>query len=139
MLKTIIDVPDQRLATLLDRIPVGQIPHVKPLQTPSQQDLSTSFVPPRTSTENTLAAIWMDILGLGQIGIHDNFFELGGHSLLATQIISRIHKEFQVQLPLTDLFEEPTIAKLAETIETIRHFTQEPEIASDVKEEEIEL
>ena len=51
------------------------------------------------------------------MGIHDNFFELGGHSLLATQVISRVRKTFAVDIPLRNLFEEPTIANLSKIIE----------------------
>ncbi|BAY48984.1 peptide synthetase [Scytonema sp. HK-05] len=83
----------------------------------ARPDLEKSFAEPRTPIEEVLAAIWIDILRLEQVGIHDNFFELGGHSLLATQVISRLRKVFQVELPLRCLFESPTIAELAETIE----------------------
>jgi amino acid adenylation domain-containing protein len=83
----------------------------------ARPELEKSFAEPRTPIEEVLAAIWIDILRLEQVGIHDNFFELGGHSLLATQVISRLRKVFQVELPLRCLFESPTIAELAETIE----------------------
>jgi len=74
------------------------------------------FVPPRTETEATLAAIWSTVLRRERIGIEDNFFELGGHSLLATQLISRVRTTFRVELPLRYLFESPTVAQLASVL-----------------------
>jgi amino acid adenylation domain-containing protein/FkbM family methyltransferase len=73
---------------------------------------------PRNDTEKQLIKIWAGILKLAgeKIGINDNFFELGGHSLLATQLISRIRSEMGIELPLKALFEQTTIAHLAELI-----------------------
>ncbi|HEY7350648.1 MAG TPA: amino acid adenylation domain-containing protein [Ktedonobacterales bacterium] len=68
---------------------------------------------PRTPTEEQLAAIWTELLGLKQVGINENFFELGGHSLLAVRALSRAHDIFNIELPLSSLFEAPTIASLA--------------------------
>ena len=68
---------------------------------------------PRGPVEDLLAGIWCNVLGLKKVGIHDNFFELGGHSLLATQVMSRLRKVFQVEMPLRSFFESPTIAGLA--------------------------
>ena len=65
---------------------------------------------PRNSVEEILVGIWVDVLKLERVGIHDNFFELGGHSLLATQVIARLRKTIQIELPLRALFETPTIA-----------------------------
>ena len=73
---------------------------------------------PRNPTEKTMADIWEAALGLNQVGIHDNFFELGGDSLLATRVVSQACNAFQVDLPLSRLFESPTVAALAEQIET---------------------
>lgn len=70
-------------------------------------------VAPMTEMECQLASIWQSVLGVTQIGIHDNFFGIGGHSLLATQVISRIRDAFGVELPLSRLFETPTVAGLA--------------------------
>jgi glutamate-1-semialdehyde-2,1-aminomutase/malonyl CoA-acyl carrier protein transacylase len=91
----------------------------------SQTSLEQGFVPPHTATEETLAAIWAEVLGVERVGIHDNFFELGGNSLLATQVISRLREAFHVELPLRSLFEEPTVAYLSESIETSRWAAQE--------------
>ncbi|BBD64375.1 amino acid adenylation domain-containing protein [Nostoc commune NIES-4072] len=81
-------------------------------------EFEETFVAPQTLVEKQLAIIWMQVLGLEKIGINDNFFELGGHSLLATQITSRINKIFDVDLPLRQFFELPSIAKIAKIIES---------------------
>jgi amino acid adenylation domain-containing protein len=86
--------------------------------TASRPELTQTFVAPRTPTEEILAGIWRDVLGLEQVGIYDNFFNLGGHSLLATQVISLTRKAFKVELSLRSLFESPAIATLARKVET---------------------
>ena len=86
----------------------------------SRPDLETDYVAPRKPLEQSLAAIWCQLLGIEQVGIHDNFFALGGHSLLAISVYARIAAAFQVSLPLRKLFEAPTIAELASAIEAER-------------------
>ena len=88
-----------------------------PLPDVSRPDLQVRFVAPRTPTEQRLAALWAEVLGLERVGMRDNFFALGGHSLLATQVVSRIRQQLGIELPLRDLFEEPTIANLAAIID----------------------
>ena len=78
--------------------------------------LESTFVAPRTPTEQKVAKIWTEVLSVERVGVHDNFFELGGYSLLAIQLISRIQKEFNIELPLQKLFEAPTVARVAEEL-----------------------
>jgi amino acid adenylation domain-containing protein len=75
------------------------------------------FVETSGATEELLAGIWAQILGLDRVGAHDNFFELGGHSLLATQVVSRIRDVFGTELPLAAVFDEPTVRRLTRVIE----------------------
>ncbi|MEH2215454.1 amino acid adenylation domain-containing protein [Nostoc sp.] len=107
------------MLTALPLTPSGKIDR-QALPAPDQvrPETAKSFVAPRTPVEEVLAGIWSEILGIKQVGIHDNFFDLGGHSLLATQVVSQVREAFQVELRLRSLFETPTIAGLAELIET---------------------
>ncbi|MDO8223682.1 surfactin non-ribosomal peptide synthetase SrfAA [Bacillus cabrialesii] len=74
----------------------------------------TAYTAPRNETEKAIAAIWQDVLNIEKAGIFDNFFETGGHSLKAMTLLTKIHKETGVEIPLQFLFEHPTIASLAE-------------------------
>ena len=80
---------------------------------------SSKFVPPRNATEEILVGIWSDLLKVDRIGVFDNFFDLGGHSLLAGQVLARVAENFHVSLPLSVLFEAPTIAALARRIKDV--------------------
>ncbi|RED56619.1 non-ribosomal peptide synthetase [Cohnella lupini] len=75
-----------------------------------------AYVAPRTQTERQLATIWEEILHVSQAGVHDNFFDLGGHSLRAMTLVSRIHKQFEVEANLRDVFQYPTLESLAAMI-----------------------
>lgn len=72
---------------------------------------------PNSPNEIKMAAIWESLLHVNQIGLNDNFMDLGGHSLLVMLLLSEIHKQFGVQLPIHAIFDNPTIAKLAAYIE----------------------
>jgi len=106
---------------VLDALPVtpnGKVDR-DALPAPSQHrsELAEALAAPRTPGEEALATIWADVLKLDTVGAHDNFFDLGGHSLLAVQVVSRVRKAFHVELPLRSLFQTPTVAGLAATIE----------------------
>lgn len=74
---------------------------------------------PRSAIERQVAGIWESVLHIHDIGVHQDFFELGGHSLLVTRVISRIRAELGVPIPLTALFDAPTIAGLAAIVESL--------------------
>src|SRR5258708_15006585 len=74
----------------------------------------------RTEVEQKLAEMWGEVLKVGEVGVDENFFELGGHSLLVLQVMARIRREFNVELGVRTMFEEPTIAELAIEVEKAR-------------------
>ncbi|WP_082597264.1 type I polyketide synthase [Rhizobium sp. Root708] len=76
-------------------------------------NLDTDFVEPRNAVEVTIAGFWQELLGVAKVGIHDNFFDLGGHSLIAVRLFRMIKKRYDVDFPISVLFEAPTIAKCA--------------------------
>ncbi len=75
------------------------------------------YVAPSTPTEEAVAAIWGEVLGIEKVGVRSDFFALGGHSLLAAQVVSRLRQAFPAEIPLRSLFESPTVAGLAERID----------------------
>ncbi len=81
-------------------------------------DAGEEYIPPRNELERKLVGLWADVLGLeyGLIGIDSDFFGLGGHSLSATVLVSKIHKEFNVKLPLKELFKSSTVRQLGSVL-----------------------
>jgi len=102
----------------------------KALPAPDRAAKSTALrTAPRTPAEEALAAIWKEVLNVPEVGVHDNFLELGGSSLQAIQVQSRATKAFQVDLPLTALFEASTIEEMAALVE--RKLVEQLESMSD--------
>ncbi|NIM16727.1 MAG: SDR family NAD(P)-dependent oxidoreductase [Candidatus Aminicenantes bacterium] len=82
----------------------------------SRPELDSIYAPPRNGIEKVLVKIWQRFFGFQQVGVHDNFFALGGDSLKAMTIITKIHRELKVKIPLAEVFVHPTIAELSEFI-----------------------
>ena len=112
-------------------------PHPRP-------HLQTTYVAPQNDIEQKVADIWQQVLGIQQVGVHDNFFDLGGHSLLVSQVIGRLREAFQVDLPLSKIFDVPTVSGLAEVIAHIKNEVEDQErlevldILSRLSEEGVE-
>ncbi|MFD2762592.1 amino acid adenylation domain-containing protein [Micromonospora eburnea] len=103
--------------------------------TPSQLDGAREYVAPRDRTEEIIAGIWADVLGVDRIGVHDDFFGLGGHSLLATRVLARLREAFVTELPLRCLFEATTVAELAAV--TTEHIAAEIDGMTDAQLREL--
>jgi len=101
---------------LMERMPLtanGKLDR-KVLPTPERDAYAAqAYEAPQGEIETRLAEIWTDVLRVERVGRHDNFFELGGHSLLAMQVMARIRRFFDVELPVRSIFEKPTLAGLA--------------------------
>jgi amino acid adenylation domain-containing protein len=101
------------------------------LPAPDKTSREQEFIPPRTPTEEIVADIWCQVLKRERISIHDNFFDLGGHSLLATQVISKLRRAFEIEIPLRSLFETPTVAQLVEHIKKMLTVQQLQPVLTD--------
>ncbi len=117
---------------VLEKLPLtsnGKIDR-KALPAPSFTHITDihNYLPPRTPTEIQLSQIWAQVLHAPQVGISDNFFSIGGHSLLATQVVARVRKTLNVELPLQTLFDTPTIQAVAKVIDQLN-----PEIPDETR------
>ncbi|MBN2862729.1 MAG: amino acid adenylation domain-containing protein [Bacteroidales bacterium] len=77
---------------------------------------SHTFVAPSNETEELLVKIWKEVLELPEVGVEDHFFSIGGHSLKATAVITKISRDLNVEVPLREIFQRPTIRALAQYI-----------------------
>ncbi len=85
-----------------------------------ERGAEAEYVAPRTATEEVLAGIWAEVLGVERVGATASFFALGGHSLLAMRVVSRVREVFAVELPVRALFETPGVAGLGERVDALR-------------------
>jgi FkbH-like protein len=81
-------------------------------------DAVGKYVAPGNALERSIAKIWQNVLGIEKVGIHDNFFEIGGTSLKGIQLIAQLQREFNVNIPVVNLFERPTISSMAKMFQT---------------------
>jgi len=122
------------LLVVMDKMPVtpnGKLDR-RALPAPSEDDyIGSNFVAPRNDIEQGLADLWCEVLGLGKVGVLDNFFHVGGHSLLAVKLTSRVRDQFQIDLPLTAIFEQPTIEQLALYIDSVKWTQQQADLPAE--------
>ncbi|CAM5541492.1 Linear gramicidin synthase subunit B [Streptomyces afghaniensis] len=104
----------------LDTVPLNANGKVdrKALPTPTHDTGHAGRVAPRNGVEERIAELWEDVLGTSGFGVHDSFFKVGGNSILAIRLIAALRGEYEIDLPVRALFEGPTIAALADSVET---------------------
>ena len=78
------------------------------------------FIAPSDDIELKLAEIWKEILKVKKVGVTDNFFEIGGHSILAINLLEKISKDFEIEIPMVKFFMNPTIRNIANQIRIVR-------------------
>jgi amino acid adenylation domain-containing protein len=125
------ELPDYMVPSFfvkIDNIPLAPSGKVNRNLLPEPKiESNIEFIAPRNETEHRLRKVWADILDFEEqeIGIDYNFFELGGHSLKATLLITKMQKEFNLKIPLTEIFKYPTVRKLALLIDAVVYQSQE--------------
>ncbi|BAZ70600.1 McyC protein (plasmid) [Fischerella sp. NIES-4106] len=96
--------------------PNGKIDYKK-LPLPDEASIvESAYLAPRNQTESILANIWQQVLQVSKIGVYDNFFDLGGHSLHAMNLMALIYQDIEIEIPLSMIYEKPTLAELSEYI-----------------------
>jgi amino acid adenylation domain-containing protein len=98
---------------LLDELPLTPNGKLDRQALPEPADRPQGRIAPRDETELRVARIWEEVLGIGPIGVNERFFDLGGHSLLAVRLMARLRSEFGRDLPISALFQHPTVESLA--------------------------
>jgi len=123
-----------KLESLSTQGPTSATSPIRAVLSP-RHGVRTDYDAPRDETEQRIARIWQEALGMDQIGINDGFAQLGGHSLLAIRIVADLRKAFQIDLPVRALFDAPTVAELASRIKT--EITAEIEALTDEEVEQL--
>ncbi len=112
---------------MLESLPITQNGKIdrRALKAPSHTSDLDKFVEPRNQLELQLVQFWSKILKVDKVGVQDNFFDLGGHSLLASYLIAQIKQQFGKDIPLTTIFQNPTIEQLAPIIQKNSEYSHE--------------
>jgi acyl transferase domain-containing protein/acyl carrier protein len=105
---------------IADQVPASSLMQARP-------ELKSAYVAPVTETQKLIAAVWQDVLGIEQIGLDDVFSEIGGDSLIAIKVVARLSETLATTITVRTLFEDPTVARLAERIEALRAVASDSE------------
>ncbi|MRI02613.1 amino acid adenylation domain-containing protein [Kriegella sp. EG-1] len=88
---------------------------------------------PRTTLEINIAKIWSELLQIPTIGTDDNFFEMGGTSLLTQKVATQFRKQLNLKVPVTKIYQHPTIASLSNAIQSVSEVLDKPKLHNDIK------
>jgi hypothetical protein len=102
------------LVTVLETLPLNPNGKVDRKALPEPERASAqAYEAPQSGTEEALAAVWAEVLGVPRVGRHDNFFELGGHSLMSVQVVARVQGAMHADLTVADIFRQPVLMDMA--------------------------
>jgi SAM-dependent methyltransferase/aryl carrier-like protein len=124
LIETLPDFMVPATFMLLDRFPLTPNGKLDSRALPSPEILSTiAFRAPVTKNELLLASLYSELTGAAKVGLDDDFFAIGGHSLLAMRLVAQVRDKVGIDLPLRQLFEQPTVAALAGCLDTLKPST----------------
>jgi acyl carrier protein len=109
-------------------VPVSKAEHKRPA-------LVESFVAPSDETEQVVAKLWGEVLGIDQVGVNDDFFVLGGDSLLAMQLATRLRAELGVDLSAAAVLDAPTVAELTQSLRQLASLAEKDSTAERIQGE----
>ncbi|MER7213609.1 phosphopantetheine-binding protein, partial [Streptosporangium sp. NPDC000239] len=106
---------------ILDTLPLNHNGKVDrdALPAPVRGEAAEEEQGPRTEAEELVAEVWAEVLGVERIGVRDDFFALGGNSLLAIRVAARIRAAVDLEIPVNAVFTDPTVERLADTVEAL--------------------
>lgn len=117
-------------------VPVDALPRTaagkldrRALPPPPSTDPDDTYVAPRTPAEETVAAVWSEVLGVDRVGVHDDFFALGGNSLVALRLIARVREATGETVPVAALLQGPTVEQMARAVADRRPAVRLPVVA----------
>ncbi|WP_152447813.1 non-ribosomal peptide synthase/polyketide synthase, partial [Rhodococcus triatomae] len=105
-------------AMILDAVPTTPAGKVDRAALPEPVYAPREYVAPRTVTETMIADIYAEVLGVERVGADDNFFDIGGNSLTATRVVAHVNAAFDTAVPVREVFDAPTVAALAQVVES---------------------
>ncbi len=116
----------------LPLLPNGKVDRAA-LPPPQRQEAEAGHVAARTALEQALVDIWCELLGVARVGVHDDFFDLGGDSLKGMQMLARVRARHGIEIAISKLFSDPTIAALASGVEDLEDLQSEIDQMSDAE------
>ena len=107
----------------LEKMPLSQNGKVDRKALPEPQfsvNTGTEYIEPTNEDEKKMVKLWQEVLGISRVGINDNFFEIGGHSLKAAVLVSKIQKEFSVEISLSEIFKAPNVKEITSRLKALK-------------------
>jgi amino acid adenylation domain-containing protein len=130
LLAAAVATPGQPLESLSSLTPAARQQILDSPEPEPQPSDPNPYAPPRSELEKTLCAAWAEVLGLERVGVRENFFEIGGNSLAMVRLHSRLGTTLGREIPIAELFQNPTIESLARSLATQAAPEKEPEAES---------